>query len=197
MAKKRIAVVAYSLTIDDPLTVDSIAFMNCLNQSGVYNATLVSQSCLDETSKSYWEAARWKRFAGVVITNFYQFWNLRELILAKLPVICANVGYVDDLGLAEMPQEHIIDHQFNVILAHPITSGFPLGGLDIGNAVWVDSTSTLDHNVNSLITTAANRAVLVAHKTHKLVYFGWYRLSFAQPNSPLFKLLLQSAKWTF
>ncbi len=106
---------------------------------------------------------------------------------------------MDDLGLGEEPQEHVSEHLCNVVATHPIITGAGLavGGLDIGSSVYLDSTFTLDHLVNVLITTPANRPVLIAHKTHKLVYFGWYRMSAASPGSPLFKLLVQSAKWAF
>jgi hypothetical protein len=48
-----------------------------------------------------------------------------------------------------------------------------------------------------LVTTLASQAVLVAHKTHPLAYFGWYRMSLASAGSPRFKLLIQAAGWTF
>jgi hypothetical protein len=197
MAKKKIAVVSYSLNPADPMTTDAVVFRDTLNQTGLYQASLVHQWALDETSNHFLSAAKWKEFSGIVICNFYYYWNLREVILSKLPVICANIGYVDDLGLGEMPQEHVSEHKFNVVQAHAITQGFPVGGLGIGNSVWLDSTSTLDHRVDGLVTTMANRPVLVAHKTHKLVYFGWYRMSDAQSGSPLFQLLSQAAQWAF
>ena len=197
MAKKPIAIVSYSLNNADPLTADAVVFRDTINSLPAYNASLVHQWSFDETSPQFHSAAQWKAYAGVVIGPFYYYWNLRELILSGVPVICANIGYVDDLGLAEMPVEHVSQHLFNVVKAHPITAGFPLGGLDIGGTVWLDSTSTLDHLSDGLITTMTNRPVLVAHKTHKLVYFGWYRMSQATPASALFKLLKQAAAWAF
>ena len=199
MANNRIAVVAYDLNPVDTLTADAVVFRDTLNASG-YAAELVPQSWFDETAPATFKnAAAWRRYAGVVICGFYYFWNLRELILSRRPVICANIGYVDDLGMGENQQEHINEHMFNVVATHPIITGAGLaqGGLDIGNGVWLDSTFTLDHRVNVLITTPANKAVLIAHQTHKLVYFGWYRMSDASPGSALFKLIVQSAKWAF
>ena len=198
-AKKKIAVVAYSLLKTDPLTADAIVFRDTLNKAG-YNAGLVAQSAFDETNAAHFKtAAQWKTYDGVVICGFYPYWNLRELTLSQLPVICANIGYVDDLGLGEDQQEHVSEHLCNVVAAHPIIAGAGLavGGLNIGNAVWLDSTSTLDHLVNELITTPANKPVLIAHKTHKLVYFGWYLMSAASAGSPLFKLIVSAAKWAF
>src|SRR5271165_278908 len=199
MPAKRIAVVAYSLDKNDPLTADAIVFRDTLIKAG-YKAELVPQSSFDETDATHFKtAAAWKRYDGIVICGFYVFWNLRELTLSQRPVICANIGYVDDLGLGEDQQEHVSEHLFNVVAAHPIiaSAGLALGGLDIGSAVWLDSTFTLDHLVNVLITTPANKAVLIAHKTHKLVYFGWYRMSAASPASALFKLIVSAAKWAF
>ena len=196
---KRIAVIAYSLVASDPLTADAVVFRDTLNGAG-YTAELVPQSWLDETDAAHFKkAAAWSKYAGIVICGFYDFWNLRELTLSQRPVICADIGYVDDLGLGEDQQEHVSEHLFNIVATHPIITGAGLapGGLDIGASVFLDSTSTLDHHVNVLIATSANRAVLIAHKTHKLVYFGWYRMSAASPGSPLFKLLVQSAKWAF
>lgn len=196
---KRIAVIAYNLVPTDPLTTDAIIIRDTLNAAG-YAAQLVPQSWLDETDAAHFKkAAAWKKYAGIVICGFYVFWNLREVILSQRPVICANIGYVDDLGLGEDQQEHVSEHLFNIVAAHPIIAGagLAIGGLDIGSSVFLDSTLTLDHLVNVLITTPANKAVLIAHKTHKLVYFGWYRMSAASPASPLFKLLVQSAKWAF
>ena len=199
MARKRIAVVSYGLTPGDPLTDDAIVFKDTLNSAG-YRAELVHQWAFDETNSStFRKAARWRRYEGVVICGFYYFWNLRELILSHVPVICANVGYVDDLGMGEDQQEHIPDHMFNVVATHPIIAGAGLapGSLDIGSAVWLDSTFCIDHAVDVLITTQSNRPVLVAHQTHKLVYFGWYRMSQANAGSALFDLITQSAKWAF
>jgi hypothetical protein len=199
MAKKRIAVVAYDLNPGDPLTADAVVFLDTLNKAG-YAADLVPQSWLNETDQATFKhATAWMDFDGIVICGFYSFWNLRELILSQRPVICANIGYVDDLGLGEDQQEHVNEHLFNVVASHSIITGAGLapGGLDIGNGVWLDSTLTIDHRVDVLITTQANKAVLIAHQTHKLVYFGWYRMSQASPGSPLFKLIVQAAKWAF
>ena len=193
---KHIAILSYSLDKTDPLTADALVFQDIVMASG-YTTTLLSQQVLNETSSSYMTVADWEKYQGVVICNFYYYWNLRELIQSRLPVLCANIGYVDDLGLAEMPQEHISADMFNVVAAHPITAGLPLGGLNIGAPVWLDSTSTLDHLSDTLVTTAAKNPVLVAHKTHKLTYFGWYLMSDASVGSPLFSLLAHTAKWTF
>jgi len=56
---------------------------------------------------------------------------------------------------------------------------------------------TLTADTVVFIDTQANRPVLIAHQTHKLMYFGWYRMSQASPGSPLFKLIVQAAKWAF
>ena len=124
---------------------------------------------------------------------------MREVILSNSPVICANVGYVDDLGLGEAPLNHVPILDFTVTNnTHPITNGMPLGNVSIGGAVWADATSTLDHFVNVLAVTATTKQpVLIAHKTHQLVYFGWYRMSQAPVGSPLFQLLVRAAKWAF
>ena len=135
-----------------------------------------------------------------MLCGFYGFWNLRELIRAGRPIICANSGYVDDLGLGEGVQEHISEDDFSVVNdSHPITSGagVSLGSIDIGGPVWVDSVSTLNHHVDVLVTTLAGRVVLSAHKAEPLVYFGWYRMTQATSGSPLFQLLVQSANWAF
>ena len=42
-----------------------------------------------------------------------------------------------------------------------------------------------------------NQAVLTAHKTEPVSYFGWYRMSQASAGSPLFNLLTQAANRTF
>lgn len=197
---KDIAIVSYNLSPSSSLTQDAVVFRDTLNSNG-YSAQLVHQWAFDESNSSYFKSERdWERYDGIVICGFYGFWNLRELIRSGRPVICANNGYVDDLGLGERLQENISEDDFNVVNnSHPIISGsgLSLGSLDIGNSVWVDSISTHNHYVDELITTLANRAVLAAHKEYPLVYFGWYRMSQASSGSALFRLLVQSANWTF
>jgi hypothetical protein len=200
MAKKRIAVVSYNLTTSSPLTQDAVVFRDTLNATGLYDAELVHQWAFDETQgpPTFKPALHWTRFQGVVICNFYRNWNLRELILSQLPVICANDGYADDLGIGEAPQEHLSEDDFNVVNnTHPITSGTALGSIDVGSPIWTDSVSTHNHHVDVLVQTLGGRAVLTAHKTHKLVYFGWYRLSQASSGSPVLKWLTKSAQWAF
>ncbi len=197
---KDIAVVSYNLDPAASLTQDAIAFRDALNAGG-YSAELVHQWSFDETNAAQFKPeAFWERYDGVVICNFYGFWNLRELIRAGRPVICANVGYGDDLGLAEAPAEHFPEDEFQVVNAtHPITAGagLPVGTVDVGADVWTDAVSTFNHNVDVLVTTLANRPVLAAHRTQPLVYFGWYRMSQATAGGAAFKLLLQSANWAF
>jgi len=197
---KDIAVVSYNLDPNAALTTDAVAIQNALTASG-YSAELVHQWAFNEPNAAQFKLQRdWERYDGVVICSFYGFWNLRELIVAGRPVICANVGFADDLGLGEAPQEHIQEDQFNIVNAtHPIVAGagLALGPIDIGADVWTDSISTLNHHVDILATTLANRAVLTAHKTHPLVYFGWYRMSQATPNGAAFKLLTSAANWVF
>jgi hypothetical protein len=197
---KEIAVISYDLTPSSPLTADAVTILNTLNANG-YSAQLVHQWSLDETNSSQFKLQRdWERYDGVVICNFYGFWNLRELIVAERPIVCLNSGYVDDLGLGESPQQHILDDQFNVVNAsHPIVSnsGLAAGPINIGANVWTDSISTLNHHVDVLVTTLASRAVLLAHKSLPLVYCGWYRMSIATPGGPAFKLLLSAANSAF
>ncbi len=197
---KDIAVVSYSLDPTASLTQDAIKFRDTLNSNG-YSAQLVSQWVFNEPNTGEFKPqSYWERFDGVVICNFYGQWNLRELIRAGRPVILANAGYADDLGIGEQLKEHIPEDQFQVVnAAHPIIAGAGLGPgiIDVGADVWTDSISTHNHHVDVLVTTLANNAVLVAHKTHPLVYFGWYRLSQATPGGPAFSLLVQSANWAF
>lgn len=197
---KDIAVISYNLSTSSSLTEDAVVFRDTLNSNG-YSAELVHQWALNEPNSSFFKSDRdWGRYDGVVICGFYGCWNLRELIRSDRPVVCANAGYADDLGLGEGLQEHISEDDFNVINnTHAITSGagLALGSLNIGAPVWVDSISTLNHHVDVLATTLANRAVLVAHKEYPLVYFGWYRMSQASIGSALFQLLIQSANWAF
>ena len=196
---KRIAVLSYDLNPASLLTTDAVVVQNFLNASG-YTATLVHQWRLDETNAAmFFSAAEWLRlFDGIVICEFYDFWNLREVILSKLPVLCLNSGYVDDLGLGEQPVTHASENECKITInTHPITLGLALGVHNTGNPVYADSVSTFDHNVQVLATTLVNNAVLVAHKTHKLIYFGWYQMSKASPGSLLFHLLKSAAAWAF
>lgn len=197
---KDIAVVSYNLNPASSLTQDAVVFRDTLNANG-YSAELIHQWAFREPSEAdFLREHDWERYDGVVICNFYDFWNLRELIRSGRPVILANIGYVDDLGLGERLQEHVSEDDFTVDdAAHPITAGagLPLGALDIGSPVWLDSTSTHNHHVDVLVSTLANRAVLAAHRDRPLVYFGWYRMSQASAGSALFDLLVQSANWAF
>ena len=197
MAKK-VAVISYNLNPSSSLTTDAVVFRDTLNAAG-FAAKLVHQWSLDETNAATFKpAAYWQTFAGIVICNFYGTWNLREVILSKRPVICANSGYADDLGLGERPVDHISEDDFNVTNnTKPTTLGLPLGSLDVGSPVWVDSISTFNHKVDVLITTLASNPVLATHPKTKHVYFGWYRMSQASPGSPLFTLLTRAAKWAF
>lgn len=195
---KDIAIVSYDLNPGSALTQDAVVVRDQLQSAG-YNAELVHQWSFDETNAGTFKSAeQWEKYDGIVICNFYSFWNVRELVKASRPVLCLNDGYVDDLGLAEVEREHASEDKFNIVNnTHPITAGFPLGVLDIGDPVFFDSVSTLNHHVDVLVTTLASQAVLVAHKTHPLAYFGWYRMSQASVGSSLFKLLVQAANWTF
>jgi hypothetical protein len=197
---KDIAIVSYNTDPSSSQTQDAVVFQDILNRNH-YSAQLVHQWAFNEPNSSFFKPERdWERYDGIVICGFYGFWNLRELIHAGRPIICANAGYADDLGLGETLQEHISEDDFNVVnSSHPITagSGLSLGSVNIGPPVWVDSISTLNHHVDILITTLANRPVLVAHKTHSLVYFGWYRMSQASSGSSLVNILVNSAKWAF
>jgi len=197
---KKIAVLSYNLSPDASLTQDAVVMRDILNSSG-YSAELVNQWALNETNASYFKASRdWERYDGIVISGFYSYWTTRELILSGRPVVCANSGYVDNLGLGERMVEHTSEDDFNVVnTTHPIMTGTGLaaGSVDIGNPVWTDSISTLNHHVDTLVTTLSNSPVLVAHKTYPLVYFGWYRMSQASTTSPLRTLLTKSANWAF
>jgi len=197
---KKIAVVSYNLTPSSSLTQDAVVFRDTLNSNG-YAAELVHQWTLNETNSGYFKQARdWERYDGIAICGFYSYWTLRELILSGRPVVCANVGLADDLGLGETQREHLSEDDFNVVnTTHAIISGagLSLGSIDIGNPVWGDSISVVNHHVDVLVSTLANNAVLVAHKTCPLVYFGWYRMSQASAGSTLFTLLVRSANWAF
>lgn len=197
---KDIAVVSYNLSAGSSLTQDAIVFRDTLNANG-YSAELVHQWSFNEPNASYFKSEReWEKYDGIVICRFYLYWNVRELIRSGRPVVCANYGYSDDLGLGERQQEHFSEDDFEVVDAtHPITSGagVALGSLDVGSPVWTDSISTHNHHVDVLIETLAGRPVLAAHKTHPLAYFGWYRMSQASAGSKLFDLLVQSANWAF
>ncbi len=72
-----------------------------------------------------------------------------------------------------------------------------VGTIDVGDPVWVDSVLTFNYHVAVPVTTLDNQAVLAAHKTQPLTYFGWYRMSQASSGSKLFTLLEQTASWTF
>lgn len=197
---KDIAVVSYDLTPGSSLTSDAVIIRDKLNSSG-YSAQLVHQWVFNEPdSANFKKADYWEKYDGVVVCNFFGSWNLRELIRAGRPVLCVNAGYADDLGLGNNQQEHVSQDVFNVINnAHPITAGAgqALGTIDIGDPVWLDSISIYNHHVDVLITTLANQAVLVAHKTQPFTYFGWYRMSQASVNSQVHALLVQTANWTF
>ncbi len=197
---KDIAVISYNLSHSSSLTADAVVFRDTLSDAG-YSSELIHQWCFNEPNTSYFKSeSEWERFDGIVICGFYGYWNLRELVKSGRPVVCANVGFADDLGLGERQQEHMSEDEFNVVdNTHPITSGagVALGALDVGNPVWVDSISTHNHHVDVLIKSLSNQTVLAAHKTHPMVYFGWYRMSQASAGSALFDLLVQSANWAF
>ena len=63
---------------------------------------------------------------------------------------------------------------------------------NIGSRVWLNSVSTFNHHVDVLMNTLGNNAVLLAHKTHKLSYFGWYRMSQASATSEVTDLLIRT-----
>jgi hypothetical protein len=195
---KKIAVLSYNL--NPASSEDAVAMRDILNSTG-YSAELVNQWALNETNPKFFKMSRdWERYDGIVISDFYRFWTTRELILSGRPVVCANVGYVDNLGLGECVVDHTSEDDFSVVnTTHPIMAGTGLaaGSVDIGNPVWTDSISTHNHLVDILVTTLSNNPVLVAHKTYPLVYFGWYRMSQASPASPLHTLLTKSANWAF
>ena len=196
--KKNIAVVSYDLNSTSTLTADAIVIQNDLIAAG-FNAKLITQWAFNEPDTAdFKNASFWSGFDGIVICNFYGSWNLRELILSQKPVICINSGYADDLGLGEFAEEHISESSFHVTNnTHPITSGIALGAFNIPNAVWLDSISSFNHYVDVLITSLANQPVLVAHKSKKIAYFGWYRMSQAGAGSILNKLLVKTAQWAF
>lgn len=75
--------------------------------------------------------------------------------------------------------------------------GLPVAGLDIGNSIYLDSTFTHDHLVDNLVTTGANKPVLVAHNTHKLVYFSWYRMSADETRKSTVQAVGAIGLWAF
>ena len=196
---KDIAVVSYNLNPNSALTQDAIVMRDLLNNNG-YSAELVHQWAFNEPNSTYFKEEReWDRYDGVIISYFYFAWNLRELIKAGRPTICANVWYADDLGLGDRRQEHQYEDDFVVANnTHPIISGLGLSGnIDIGNPVWMDSVSEHNHHVDVLIRTLGNRAALLVHKEYPQAYWGWYRMSQASPNSLLHKLFLSTANFIF
>ena len=201
--KKHIAVVCYDdKTPTDPITANAVVMRDTLNQAG-YDAVLVHQWSLDERARSraspFKTAKDWKRYDGVVLAgSFYYSWPLVELILSQRPVICTNVGYVDDLGLGDAVHEDAAQQYYTVqTKGHAITAGQSVGGLDVGSHVWMDATWSLNHKVTVLVTTMAGNVVLAAHNKRPMVYFGWYRMTDAAAGSPLFSLLTNAAKWAF
>ena len=198
---KSIAVVSYDLDPNSPSTADAIVVRDTLNQAG-YAAQLMSQGVFDETNAATFKlAAAWERWDGVVICGFYGFWNIRELIQAGRPVLCANPGYVDKFGLGEPPSAGAANDLSVVDAAHPIIAGahLPAGALDIGNPVTPNGTSTGGDQFTDVLIKllATGQGVLVAHKSHPLSYFGWPQMSQATPGGVLITLLIQTANWTF
>ena len=121
---KDIAVVSYNLNTSSYRTRDAVVFLDKLNGNG-YSADLVHQWAFNEPNSSYFKSERdWERYDGIVICGFYGYWNLRELIRSGRPVICANVGFADDLGLGERMREHISEDDFNVINNSQLDSNF-------------------------------------------------------------------------
>src|SRR5690349_6082841 len=152
---KDIAVVSYDLDPTSPLTTDAIVVRDTLDANG-YNAQLVHQWALNEPNATTFKSASdWERYDGVVICSFYETWTTRELIRAGRPTVVLNSGYVDDFSLGERAQEHVAESTFVVTDdKHPITSGAGLaaGETSAGAAVFFDSVSTLNHNVDVLAT---------------------------------------------
>lgn len=196
---KDIAVVSYNVDPTSTLTADAVVVRDVLNQNG-YSAQLLHQwSFAEPDTASFKTASEWERYDGVVICGFYTTWTLRELVRSARPVVCLNSGYVQDLGLGEREQEHSSEDDFVVADdTHAITAaaGVTVGPINIGDPVWVDSVSTLNHHVDVLVQSLGGQAVLVAHKTQPLSYFGWYRMSQASSGSQLPTLLLQTVNWT-
>lgn len=198
---KKIAVVSYDLNPASGLTKDAIAIQNQLQAAGAV-VTLVMQWVFNEpNTATFKNAAYWAGFDGIVICNFYGNWNLRELILSQKPIICLNSGYADDLGLGEARVEHISENSFNVTNnTHPIMvmSGMTtLGAFSVPFGLYLDSIYTNNHYVDILTTSLANQPVLVAHKSKKICYFGWYQMSEAIMDPQLNNLLIASANWAF
>lgn len=197
---KNVAVVSYNLNLDSAKTADAIIFRDTLNRNGYY-AKLVHQWSLFESNETFFKSAQdWKQYDGIIICGFYSYWNLRELIRSGRPIICSNAAYVDDIGLGEPRTEQLCEDDFIVVdQIHPIIgeASLPLGSLAIGSPVSFNTISTDNHHVEVLVRSLSYRPVLVAHKTHPLVYFGWYGMSEASANSVLCDLLLQSANWAF
>jgi hypothetical protein len=195
---KDIAVVSYDTNPASSLTADAVVMRDLLNANG-YSAVLVHQWAFNEPNTATFKLEReWDKYDGIVIAGFYASWTLRELIMANRPVLCANGGYCDDLGLGEGVQEHISEDNFTLVNnTHPITTGLPLGAYNNNTNVFLDSISTFNHHVDVLINTLAGRCVLAAHKTHPLTYWAWYRMSQTTAGSPLQALFLKAANWTF
>lgn len=197
---KDIAVVSYNLNPASSLTKDAVMIRDILNNAG-YSAELVHQWAFNEPNSSYFKQEKdWDKYDGVIICYFYTAWNLRELIKAGRPLICANVGYADDLGLGDRQHEHMSEDDFNVVnSSHPIITGAGLGAgtFDIGDPIWMDSVSEHNHHVDVLVRTLGNRAALLVHKEYPFAYWGWYRMSQATNDPILKELLVSTANFIF
>ncbi len=198
--KKKIAVISYNLSPSASLTRDAMAVRDRLNGIG-YDCELIHQWSLDESNTGYFKFDHeWERYDGIVICYFFGYWDVRELIKSGRPILCMNAHFADNFGLGTRRTEHKSEDEFVIVNnTHNIITSVPLsmGPIDFGNTIWTDSVNTTNQHVDTLVKSLGGQAVLTAHKSRQLAYFGWYRMSQAGSSDTTFRLLETTANWVF
>lgn len=187
-----IGIVTYSNTFDGQDNTDAARVAEQLRELG-YIPRPISQQEFRNQSSSYFT-----RFDLIVLTNsFTGAWDPSALVTSGIPVLLMNSGYVEKFGLGTQRTMHENMSAFDVVNnGHRITSQLPKGTLGIGPAIWTDAVNATAPGTQALLSAgAADKSVLAVSSRGPYVWFGWYRLSTALSDGPLFTLLARSIRW--
>jgi hypothetical protein len=159
---------------------------------------VVNQWVFNPTSTLYMKEPDLERFDGIIYANTYGYWDFTELIASRRPALIMCADGTPAFGLGNDITDHSYREMFNIVNnTHPITNGLPLGGVDIGNAMWVDSVRIQNQNVRVLIEGESSDGALVLHQDKRYAFFGFYRLSQAGGSGDVdvLKLLKKTIRW--
>lgn len=137
------------------------------------------------------------RFDVVILTNFYESYDISGLIDSGLPVITTNPGYVDELGLGTgrtMRKDLSMVEVVNNL--HSITNGYKIGIMELEKpmaAYAIDS--RLSTSESLIIKESTEQTIMAVNKSKPYIWFGLDGVSEASKYGVVYELLNRTTEW--